>query len=83
MNKTDSRPRVADRRLLERCIAESGLTQHDFAVAVLVRDARTVRRWLSGDRPVPALVVQYLGGLAACDGGIRGAIRRGVRITLR
>jgi hypothetical protein len=70
-------------RLLARAIEQSGLTQRDFAIAVLVRDPRTVRRWLTGDRPMPTLVVHYLEGLAACEGGVRGAIRRGVRITIR
>jgi hypothetical protein len=70
-------------RLLAKCIDESGLTQHDFSIAVLMRDPRTVRRWLSGERPMPALVTKCLKGLAECEGGIRGAIRQGVRISLR
>ena len=75
--------RLARRQLLARSIQESGLTQHDFAIGVLMRDPRTVRRWLSGQRPVPAIVGRCLEGLVAVDGGIRGALHRGVRVTLR
>lgn len=81
--KLHANTRSGAQQLLARCISESGLSQRDFAIAVLMRDARTIRRWLSGERPMPKLVADCLKGLADCEGGIQGAIRRGVRITLR
>lgn len=44
--------------LLRRAIAASGLSARRFARAVLTRDERTVRRWLAGGSPIPALVLR-------------------------
>lgn len=41
-------PHAADAELLRACIAKSGLSARQFAMQVLARDERTVRRWLSG-----------------------------------
>lgn len=49
-----------DVRLLKRCIEESGLSARRFAVEVLLRDERTIRRWLAGDSPIPRVVTQFL-----------------------
>ncbi len=46
--------------LLEDRIQESGLSTSRFAVEVLVRDPRTVRRWLSDDSPIPKRVLEWL-----------------------
>ena len=49
-----------DIELLKRAIAKSGLSARRFAVEVLTRDERTIRRWLDGDRPVPRVVRRKL-----------------------
>jgi hypothetical protein len=41
-------------------IKRSGLSARAFARDVLWRDERTVRRWLAGDSPVPAVVADRL-----------------------
>ena len=46
--------------LLRRRIEESGVSSTRFAVDVLWRDPRTVRRWLSGDSPIPKIVAEKL-----------------------
>ena len=51
---------MTDRDLLARVIAASGLSARQYAVTVLLRDERTVRRWLAGDSPIPAPVLTFL-----------------------
>jgi uncharacterized protein YyaL (SSP411 family) len=51
---------MSDRELLEQAIARSGLSARAFARDVLWRDERTVRRWLSGESPIPAVVADRL-----------------------
>jgi len=51
---------VSDRELLARVIDASGLSRRRYAERVLARDERTLRRWLSGDTPIPLVVVEYL-----------------------
>lgn len=51
--------------LLRRAIERSGLSARRWAEEVAWRDERTVRRWLSGDSPIPELVVRRLRVLAA------------------
>lgn len=46
--------------LLRAAIEASGLSARRFASDVLLRDERTVRRWLAGDSPIPEPVVQFL-----------------------
>lgn len=46
--------------LLRTAIARSGLSARAFAVTVLARDERTIRRWLANDRPMPVPVVRFL-----------------------
>lgn len=41
------------RTILAAAIARSGLSARAFARHVLTRDERTVRRWLSGESPIP------------------------------
>lgn len=45
---------------LREYVTESGLTAEAFARDVLLREPRTVRRWISGENPIPQLVVQWL-----------------------
>jgi hypothetical protein len=47
----------SDAELLERAIEASGLSARRFAREVLIRDERTIRRWLVADRPMPEVVV--------------------------
>jgi hypothetical protein len=51
---------MSDRDLLANAIKRSGLSARVFARDVLWRDERTVRRWLSGESPVPAVVADRL-----------------------
>jgi hypothetical protein len=48
------------KKLLQDAIAASGLSDRRFATEVLIRDERTVRRWLSGESPIPAVVLTFL-----------------------
>jgi Arc/MetJ family transcription regulator len=58
---------VTDADLLRAAIEASGLSARRFAVEVLIRDERTVRRWLAGDSPIPAVVVAKLHELQRAD----------------
>lgn len=51
---------MTDRELLARVIEDSGMPARQYAVQVLLRDERTVRRWLSGDSPIPQPVLDFL-----------------------
>ena len=46
--------------LLRRAIKASGLSARQFAMTILMRDERTIRRWLAGKSPIPAAVVRWL-----------------------
>jgi hypothetical protein len=46
--------------LLRSAIEASGLSARRFATDVLLRDERTVRRWLAGDSPIPEVVISWL-----------------------
>jgi len=46
--------------LLKGIILASGLSARRFARDVLIRDERTIRRWLAGDSPMPAAVIRFL-----------------------
>ena len=49
-----------DVRLLKASIERSGLPARVYAVKVLMRNERTVRRWLAGDSTIPMAVVRKL-----------------------
>jgi hypothetical protein len=51
---------MTDIELLQLAIARSGLSNRAYANRVLWRDERTVRRWLSGKSPIPAIVLERL-----------------------
>lgn len=46
--------------LLAERIAESGLSQRQFALRVLLREPRTIARWIARDSPIPAVVSEWL-----------------------
>ena len=45
--------------LLRAAVARSGLSDRRFAARVLVRDERSMRRWLSGESPIPRAVLDH------------------------
>jgi hypothetical protein len=45
--------------VLRAAIDASGLSARRFAVEILIRDERTVRRWLTGE-PMPSVVREWL-----------------------
>ena len=51
---------MSDVELLARVIAASGLSARQYAVQVLLREERTIRRWLSGASPIPQVVLDFL-----------------------
>lgn len=51
---------MSERQLLAERIKASGLSARRFAVEILIRDERTVRRWLAGDSPIPKPVREFL-----------------------
>lgn len=55
-----SAERVSEMALLKEAIERSGLSARRFAVQVLIRDERTIRRWLAGDSPIPDAVLRFL-----------------------
>lgn len=46
--------------VLERAIERSRMSTRQYARTVLMRDPRTVYRWLKLERPVPAVVAERL-----------------------
>ncbi len=46
--------------LLRSAIERSGLSARQYAMTVLLRDERTVRRWLAGEAPIPDPVLTFL-----------------------
>lgn len=46
--------------LLRSRIEASGLSIRRFAREVLLREPRTVQRWLAGDSPIPRMVLDWL-----------------------
>jgi hypothetical protein len=51
---------VSPADLLRSAIERSGLSARAFAKDILLRDERTVRRWLAGDSPIPQPVLEFL-----------------------
>lgn len=48
------------RELLRAAIDRSGLSDRKFATTIMVRDERTIRRWLAGDRAIPVAVMEWV-----------------------
>lgn len=51
---------MGDVELLKAAIEASGMSAREFAVKVLVRDERTVRRWVNRDGEIPKVVADFL-----------------------
>ena len=51
---------VTDSELIQAAIKASGLSARKYAELVLLRDERTVRRWVSGESPIPKIVREML-----------------------
>ncbi len=56
---------MTNRDLLRLAIDASGLSARKWAEDVAWRDERTIRRWLSGDSPIPQIVVAKLKAIVA------------------
>jgi hypothetical protein len=54
------RTRAAQVELLRKRINESGLSARKFAETVLIREERTIRRWLKEESPIPKMVLDFL-----------------------
>lgn len=65
---------MTDCELLEAAIQRSGLSARKYAELVLIRDERTIRRWLKGDSPIPKAVREMLQVQAAKPKG--GSVAR-------
>jgi len=52
--------RAAEIARLCEAIRASGLSITEYARRVLVRDSRTLRRWLAGDRQIPQAVLELI-----------------------
>ena len=52
--------RAEEVALLRRRIEESGLSTGRFAVEILIRQPRTVRRWVADDGTIPKVVLDWL-----------------------
>lgn len=51
---------MTDPDLIRAAITAGGLSSRQFAVAVLGRDERTIRRWVSGEIEIPAVAREWL-----------------------
>lgn len=51
---------MTDSELLSAAIKQSGLSARRFAREIMLRDERTIRRWLAGDSPIPEAVMRFL-----------------------
>lgn len=49
-----------DVRRLRAAIEKSGLSATQYAQQILIRNPRTIRRWLAGDSPIPEAVREFL-----------------------
>lgn len=54
------RPNPSPRDLLADAIAKSGMSARQFATQLMGRDERTIRRWQSGDSPIPEAASAWL-----------------------
>jgi len=57
---TDPLTRAESVALLRSRIDESGLSARQFAIRVMIREPRTIQRWLAGDSPIPRQVIRWL-----------------------
>ena len=54
------RTAAENQALLAAAIERSGLSVGAWARSVVIRDPRTVRKWLSGEREIPRAVLGWL-----------------------
>jgi hypothetical protein len=59
---------MTDSELIQSAIATSGLSARKYAEMVLLRDERTVRRWVAGKSPIPKVVREMLLAQLAKEG---------------
>jgi len=59
---------MTDPELVQAAIKASGLSARKFAELVLLRDERTVRRWVAGKSPIPKIVRENLLAMVAKGG---------------
>lgn len=64
------RTRAEQVALLRAAIERSGLSSSEYARRVLVRDPRTVRRYLAGDQAMPEVVLRVVAGQAGANGSL-------------
>jgi hypothetical protein len=67
---------LTDAELLSRVIKRSGMTLRSFAINVLVRDQRAVRRMLDGELPLPKEVRRRLEHDEASPAELRQLLRQ-------
>ncbi|MGE3703652.1 MAG: hypothetical protein AB7I13_00160 [Vicinamibacterales bacterium] len=62
MPKPADEPTTAEEwaALLRQRIEESGLSARRFAIDVMRRDERTIRRWANGQSPIPQEAQRFL-----------------------
>lgn len=64
MTRTEAERRAEEQRLslvaLRDALQSSGLSTEDYAKHILLREGRTVRRWLADESPIPHVVCQWL-----------------------
>ncbi len=58
---------MTGRETLVAAIERSGLSAPAFALRILLRNERTIRRWLKGDSPIPQVVVDKCREIANAD----------------
>lgn len=57
---TTTEEQAAALALLRELLKSSGMSASAYARDVLVRDPRTLRRWLNGDGAIPRTVIDFL-----------------------
>lgn len=63
----DAAEQLGDRELISRAIKASGKSVRRFAREDLVREPRTVWRWLAGENPIPRAVHEMLSAYVAAN----------------
>lgn len=48
--------RISDKKLISLAIASTGLSVRKFAAKIVIRNPRTVWRWLAGENALPVVV---------------------------
>jgi hypothetical protein len=56
----DNWDELTDREILEAALKKTGLSISAFAEYHMVRDARQVSRWLSGEQDIPPVAIRRM-----------------------